>query len=369
MNKILILGTAGVPACYGGFESLVENILDYKLSFLDYTVICSKKKYKKQLYFYKNAKLEYINLDSNGISSIIYDYLGMLKAFNSDIMLILGVSGCTILPIIKIFYKGKIITNIDGLEWKRAKWNKVAKLILKISEKMAIKYSDIIIADNKAILDYIAINYKDYFEKARLIEYGADHLLVNASQNDNNEFYNSINTKYAITVCRIEPENKIHIILEAFAKFKTLDIIIVGNWNNSKYGINCFKKYKSYSNIKMLDPIYDNKKITALRKNAYLYIHGHSAGGTNPSLVEAMYLGLPVLAYDCVYNRETTENKAIYWDTADELYNILSGLKEENIKRIGTELKEIADRRYTWKTISEKYNNIFKGLINKEFPS
>ena len=366
MYTLSIIGTAGVPACYGGFESLVENILDYKLYLLDYTVICSKKKYNKKLSFYKNAKLEYINLDSNGISSIIYDYLGMIKALNSDIMLILGVSGCTFLPIIKLFYKGKIITNIDGLEWKRAKWNKVAKLILKISENMAIRYSDIIIADNNAILNYIELNYKQYYKKARLIEYGSDHLIVNNSNIDSN--YNLKNKKYAITVCRIEPENNIHLILESFAKIKTLNIVIVGNWENSQYGVDCRAKYKNYSNIVLLDPIYDNEQITSLRKNAYIYIHGHSAGGTNPSLIEAMFLGLPVFAYDCIYNRETTENKAIYWQNSDELYKTLININDEEIKKLSKSLKEIADRRYTWKTIAEKYNNIFKELINKESP-
>jgi len=364
MNKISIIGTAGVPACYGGFESLVENILDYKLPFLDYVVICSKKKYKKQLLFYKNAKLKYINLNANGVSSILYDYFGILNTINSDIMLILGVSGCTILPIIKLLYKGKIITNIDGLEWKRAKWNKIAKYMLKISEKMAVKYSDIIIADNKAILNYIKINYKDYFKKARLIEYGADHLVVDNSDTLLDKNY--INTKYAITVCRIEPENNIHVILEAFAKIKSLNIVIVGNWENSEYGVDCREKYRDYSNIILLDPIYDNKKITSLRNNAFLYIHGHSAGGTNPSLVEAMFLGLPVLAYDCVYNRETTENKAIYWHTADELIRTLNYINDEEAKKVSKSLKEIADRRYTWKIIADKYNKIFKEIMNME---
>ncbi len=367
MYKLSIIGTAGVPACYGGFESLVENILDYQSPFFEYTVICSKKKYKSYISTYKNAKLNYLNLDANGISSILYDYLGIIKSINSDIMLILGVSGCTFLPIIKIFYKGKIITNIDGLEWKRQKWNKVARVILKISEKMAVKYSNIIIADNKAILDYISIQYKSYSKKARLIEYGADHLKVNNLDNNTDNGYSSINKKYAITVCRIEPENNIHIILEAFAKIKILEIVIVGNWKNSKYGIDCYNKYKEYNNITMLDPIYDNKEIISLRKNAFLYIHGHSAGGTNPSLVEAMYLGLPVLAYDCVYNRETTENKAIFWHTADKLNKILSELNEEELKKVSIDLKEIADRRYRWKHIAEKYNCVFKEVINKDF--
>lgn len=134
-----------------------------------------------------------------------------------------------------------------------------------------------------------------------MIEYGADHLKVNNLDNNTDNGYSSINKKYAI-VCRIEPENNIHIILEAFAKIKTLEIVIVGNWKNSKYGIDCYNKYKNYNNITMLDPIYDNKKeITSLERMLF-YIF--TVILQNPSLVEAMYLGLPVLAYDCVYNRD-----------------------------------------------------------------
>jgi hypothetical protein len=172
--KISIIGTAGVPAKYGGFETLAENLIIAKMSQIQYTVFCSAKLYPKKQHTYYGAKLKYINLNANGISSMIYDFICMLSSLRSDVMLILGVSGSLFLPLIRLIYRGKIITNIDGIEWKRDKWNKLAKFILRMSEKSAVAFSDIIIADNQGIIDYVL---QEYNINAVLIEYGADHVL------------------------------------------------------------------------------------------------------------------------------------------------------------------------------------------------
>ena len=157
MKRISIIGTVGVPACYGGFESLVENLLDYTPSDVKYCIFCSGKKYKEHIESYKGARLVYLDMDANGKDSILYDYRSMKIALkeNVDIMLILGVSGCIFLSFIRRKFKGKIITNIDGLEWKRGKWKWYAKWFLHFSERQALKYSDIIIGDNKGITDYV----------------------------------------------------------------------------------------------------------------------------------------------------------------------------------------------------------------------
>ena len=133
---VAVIGTVGVPACYGGFESLVDNLLDFTPPNVEYTVFCSGKKYEKRLDSYKEAKLVYLEMDANGKESIFYDFKSMKLsvAANADIMLILGVSGCIFLPYIRRIFKGKIITNIDGLEWRRDKWKWYAKKLLKFSE-------------------------------------------------------------------------------------------------------------------------------------------------------------------------------------------------------------------------------------------
>ena len=160
-KKVAIIGTVGVPANYGGFESLVENILGENASpDIAYTVYCSSKNYDSKLSEYKKAKLKYIPLDANGAQSIIYDIISLLQAnCNNDIIVILGVSGCIFLPIYRMFSRKRIIINIDGLEHKRDKWGKWAKRFLKFSEKMAVKYADVIVTDNKGIQDYVKNEY------------------------------------------------------------------------------------------------------------------------------------------------------------------------------------------------------------------
>ncbi len=125
-------------------------------------------------------------------------------------------------------------------------------------------------------------------------------------------------------------------------------------------------KYEDFANIILLDPIYDQRKLDVLRGNAFVYIHGHSAGGTNPSLVEAMYLGLPIIAYKVSYNRTTTENKALYFTDAESLAQLVADTPLTHFKNIGETMKEIGDRRYTWPFIAEKYHALVEeALVSK----
>ena len=358
---VAIIGTVGVPACYGGFESLVDNLLDFTPQNVEYTVFCSGKKYEKRLESYKGAKLVYLEMDANGKDSIFYDFKSMKLsvAAKADIMLILGVSGCVFLPYIRRIFKGKIITNIDGLEWRRDKWKWYAKKLLKLSEKMAVKYSDIVIGDNKGITDYIKSEYSKMVQNKRveLIAYGGDQ--VSRVQDDSLfEKYPFCRESYSVTVCRIEPENNVHVILEAFSKMPDETLVFVGNWEKSEYGHSLKEKFSTCKNICLLDPIYEPHTVNWLRSNAHVYIHGHSAGGTNPSLVEAMNLSLPILAFDCVYNRATTEEKCLYWKTSDDLQNLM---KNENGKfeKIALEMGEAGKRLYSWEKIARQYNELY----------
>ncbi|MGN0728468.1 DUF1972 domain-containing protein [Treponema sp.] len=357
--RISVIGTVGVPACYGGFESLVDNLLDFTPPGVEYTVFCSGKKYENRLESYKGAKLVYLEKDANGIESIFYDFEGMKRSLDSDIMLILGVSGCMFLPYIRRRFRGKIITNIDGLEWRRDKWKWYAKHLLKFSEKMAVRHSDIVIGDNKGITDYIKAEYRKEIQNKRveLIAYGGDQVLP-VKDDSLFEKYPFCKNPYAVTVCRIEPENNVHLILEAFSKMPEKNLVFVGNWERSDYGKCLKEKYSGFSNIHLLDPVYEPHTVNWLRSNASLYVHGHSAGGTNPSLVEAMNLGLAVLAFDCVYNRATTEEKALYWKTSDDIVRIIIE-ESSRFEEVSHTMKEAGKRLYSWETIAELYNSLY----------
>lgn len=362
-TRIAIIGTVGLPAKYGGFETLASHLVTQLSSKYDFTVYCSSKKYPKEerQSRFEGAKLEYINLEANGIQSIPYDTLSILKAIRkNDILLVLGVAGAWIFPLLRLFTNKKIIVSIDGIEWKRDKWSLLAKLYLWWAEKIAVRFSHIDISDNESIQDYTAVRYKTL---SRVIEYGANHTLQVTPTAADYEKYTFLQNEYAVKVCRIEPENNVHLVLEAFKECTSKQLVIVGNWHNSNYGKELKNQYASCANITLLDPIYNQREIDLIRGNASLYIHGHSAGGTNPSLVEAMYLGLPVISYNVSYNKTTTEHKALYFNSQDELVTLLQALQPDKILQLGKEMKQIASRRYTWETIAKKYHLLFQEAI------
>lgn len=357
-TKLAIIGTVGLPAKYGGFETLAEQLVNHLGHKYEMTVYCAGKQYPKaeRMQKFKQANLHYLPLKANGVQSIPYDTLSILHACKTaDVLLVLGVSGAWILPLIRLFTKKKIIISIDGIEWKRAKWNILAKWYLYWSEKIAIKYSHIDISDNESIQDYTAFRYGSL---SRVVEYGTDHVLEISPSEEDLTKYSFLRYPYAFKVCRIEPENNVHVVLEAFSQLEQYPLVIVGNWENSSYGQSLRAKYGSYENIHLLDPIYDQRGLDLLRSNALIYIHGHSAGGTNPSLVEAMRLGLPIIAFNVSYNRTTTEQKALYFNDVDSLKNQVKGIKYAQVKTLGTKLKEIALRRYSWEIIARKYDQM-----------
>lgn len=362
-KRIAIIGTVGLPASYGGFETLAEHLVDELAGEFDMTVYCTAKKYPKQSRqsYYKGARLKYLPFDANGLQSIIYDSLSILHAlFYADVLLVLGVSGGFMLPFVKSFTSKKIIVSIDGIEWKRNKWSKLARWYLWAAEWVAVRYSHADISDNESIQDYTAIRYKTL---SHIIEYGADHTLqVKPTQEDRSK-YDFVGQPYAFKVCRIEPENNIHVVLEAFSKLPKHKLVLVGNWKNSEYGKTMRETYGRFSNIHLLDPIYNQRELDMLRGNCLVYIHGHSAGGTNPSLVEAMYLGLPVIAYDVTYNRTTTEKKALYFRSADDLVHVIEHTTVACLKRHALIMKTIADRRYTWKQIANRYRYLVMKVL------
>ncbi|MBE9490388.1 MAG: DUF1972 domain-containing protein [Bacteroidetes bacterium] len=355
-KKIAIIGTVGLPAKYGGFETLTSYLTSYLSKDNDITVYCSGKDYEHRLDHFNGAKLVYLSLNANGIQSIPYDIISVIKALRyADVLLILGVSGCVILPFLKFLHSKKIVVNIDGMEWKREKWSKLAKSFLKMSEKCAVKYADTVITDNKVIQDYVR---SEYAINSELIAYGGDHVeKIDLSSEVLNK-YPFLEKPYAFSVCRIEPENNLHIIIEAMKQQEKIPLFIIGNWEASQYGIDLRTQYKDYENIHLLDPIYDQDMLNQIRSNCHVYLHGHSAGGTNPSLVEAMSLGLSIFAFGADYNKETTERCAKYFYNVKELIDLVAQTDDESLRSMGIKMGDIADRRYKWEKISKQYSDL-----------
>lgn len=368
-NRLGVIGTVGVPARYGGFETLAHQLVLNLNEEFDITVYSSSKTYtgKERVKEWNGAKIKYIPLSANGFQSIFYDIISMIHAvIYCDILLILGVSGCLFLPFIKLFFPSKkLIVNIDGLEWRRLKWNKYAKRFLMISESVAIKYADEIVADNAAIQKYV---YDRYDVNANLVEYGADHNQRKNLTSQTLEKYPFLKKEYAFKVARIEPENNIEMILEAFDNQNKLPLVLVGNWNNSEYGRSMREKYKNSEQLYLLDPIYDPELLNEVRTNAKLYVHGHSAGGTNPSLVEAMYLGLPILSFDVIYNKITTEYQAYFFENSKQLSKMVQFMNVLELDKISDQLSEVAYRRYRWSVIAQKYAELALGTEKKPVP-
>lgn len=359
-TNIAILGTVGVPANYGGFETLAENLVKFHNthelpSIL--AVYCSSKSYPKKSPSYLSARLQYIALNANGAQSIPYDIVSLFSAIwrRNDVILLLGVSGAIALPLVRLLSNARIVTNIDGIEWRREKWQGLAKTFLRFSEKMAVRFSHEVISDNGAIAAYVR---EAYGVESHVIAYGGDHAVA-VTPVSIAEY--GLPDDYAFAVCRIEPENNVHMVVEAFAQSPDRNLVIVGNWNNSEYGRGVKQRYTAHNNIYLLDPIYDLGKLHSLRSHAQLYVHGHSAGGTNPSLVEAMHFGRPVLAFDCSFNRSTTEDKALFFSDAAGLAQLLVTLTAPQAEQVGDTMLEIAKRRYTWEIVASQYFALLQG--------
>jgi glycosyltransferase involved in cell wall biosynthesis len=353
-RSIAIVGAVGIPASYGGFETLAENLAIFHQGRqvpCRLVVFCSTPMTKARPLKFGRAELRYIPLKANGFSSIAYDIVSMVMAIKegASTLLLLGVSGAIALPFIRLFSSATIYTNVDGIEWKRKKWGTLARYYLKWSERLAVRFSDVVIADNEYVSSYLQ---QVYGVASETIAYGADHVL--RMKSTDHPLLEELGD-FALSVCRIEPENNVHEILRAFSLQTRMSLVMIGNWSASEYGRRLQEKYKGIACLNLQDPIYDIGILRGFREKASLYVHGHSAGGTNPSLVEAMYCGLPVLAFDCSFNRATTAGHGRYFHTADELLRLVTFCTWDELTEIGNAMKAVADERYIWSIVANQY--------------
>jgi glycosyltransferase involved in cell wall biosynthesis len=343
-----VVGTHGLPASYSGWETLVHNLF-YRRVKVEYLIATPKSRIQEQSPLEKSVSL-YIPLKASGWQSLFYDALSMWRMRNKvDVILILGISGCWFLPFFNLFFNGQIITNTDGIEHKREKWGLVASMILKISENLAVKFSNKLIADNPGIDNYLL---KTYSRKAdAIIAYGGIEYEVNKSLYL--EKYPVEPKSFDLAIARIVPENNIETILEAY-QGESRNLLFVGNWDTSSYSVELFNRDWS-SNICLLPADYNQHRLSSLRKACRFYIHGHSAGGTNPSLVEALSLGCNILSYNVNFNRYVIEDYGSYWTDTEGLKSLV---EQDFNRKSETSILEYYNANYKWEVIINLYEMI-----------
>ncbi len=355
-KKVAIIGTNGLPPRYGGFETLANYLTDYLKDSFDFIVYCSKTPRNQRILSYNNARLVYLPLKANGWQSIIYDAICILHAWlSADELLILGNSGAFILPL-KVFFGKKIITNIGGIDWQRNKWNYFERKFIEICETICIRFSDKVITDNH----YIQQLYKDrYACNSELIEYGGDQATKIEVTPEMESKYEFLGKRYFLSVNRAQSDNNIHMLLSVFEKLPQHLLVVISNWDSSEYGKKLKQQYKGrFSNIFIVDAIYDEFLLDMIRSNAWIYIHSQSFCGTAPSLVEVMNLGIPIICYGAKTNRVTTENKCEYFENELQLEKIILSLDNEKLGQIASDVYEIAKRRYRWSVIAREYARV-----------
>lgn len=354
---LAIVGIVGLPARYGGFETLADHLVRRLGRRYRMLVYCSSRGLADRPTHYRDAQLHYIGFDANGWQSIFYDAVALLQApRQASTLLVLGVSGCVMLPLVRLLApRTRIVTNIDGLEWKRQKWGPMARRFLKLSERIAVRFSHEVIADNRAIQEHVR---GAYGRASQLIAYGGDTPTRADASAQARRSTRLAPGQYFFTVCRIEPENHLDEILQAFAALPEVPLLIVGNWNVSPYARTLRERYGALPNIELLDPIYDAGSLRRLRSEARAYVHGHSAGGTNPSLVEAMHAGMAVFAFDVTYNRHTMHQLGWYWKDPAELRAAVAATDDEQLQTTAQALRDVALRHYTWDIVARQYEEV-----------
>jgi glycosyltransferase involved in cell wall biosynthesis len=363
--KIVFLGGRGIPACYSGYDTLIEE-LSVRLALdpsNEVSVYCRKSYYSEYPAYYKGVKLYYFPAPHfKGFESLFHSLVSTLHAIlkKADIIYFVDPANVPFCVLIRLFGK-KVIIHADGLGWKRRKWSGLARAYYKAAERLSARCASVLITDNPEMKAYYQCEYD---ADSALIAYGAFNdygLDKNALQ-----AFGLIWKRYHLVVARLEPENNTDFIIREYIQSKcSCPLIIVGD---APYDSSYFDYLKDLSDdrVKFLGRIHDQKILNSLYEGAFLYIHGHEVGGTNPSLLRAMGQGVAPLVLDVGFNRTVINSSGF---TFSKMSGLLSKELErlenipEEVFRIGRCAYARAEAAFTWDQVTQEHIKLFASLF------
>lgn len=363
--KLAILGTRGIPARYGGFETFAERLsLGLAARGCDVTVYCEgngRARPKKV----QGVHLRYIPAPDVGpLTTVLYDARCLWDArkdFEIVYMLGYGAAPFCLLPRL---WKREVWINPDGLEWARSKWNGWGQQYFRLMEWVSMRTADRVIADAASIAVSLRSRHHQV-PPCAVIPYGCEVIEKPPARQSLSEW--GVDAEgYYLVVCRLEPENHVLEILEAFRRCgSNRQLVVTGNLKRNGY----VEKLKSVKDrrIRMIGTVYDREKLACLRYHSFAYFHGHSVGGTNPSLLEAMGCGNLIFAHDNPFNRETLSTCGLYFaDTAE----LAEGIEDAETSGGGLAwLKDAARKRarerYRWSSVIDAYEQLLSGALER----
>lgn len=371
--KIAFISTRGIPNNYGGFEQFAEYISVGLVRRGHEVVVYSPHFHPYREPDYKGVRIKHIYSPEKwiggSVGSFFYDFLSLRDALKKEKFDIIYEAGYTSIVPAYIWFNVKRIkyplftTNMDGLEYKRTKFNRWVQKFVFWEERMAVKHSHFLIADNMGIHDY----YKEkYGKESKFLAYGAD--IHEDYDEDILKEFGLEADGYFIVVARLEPENNLFMAIEGYlasGQYGKRPLVIVGK-TNTPYGKHLVERYGDDRNIRFVGGIYDFRKLNSIRHYSYAYFHGHSVGGTNPSLLEAMASGCFILAHDNIFNRAVLGENALYYGSTDAAMEMLDGIDQAvsayKKEYTGRNL-EVIRRDYSWEKLVDEHEEYFKWML------
>ncbi|MEO8932801.1 MAG: DUF1972 domain-containing protein [Xanthomarina sp.] len=364
--KIIILGTRGVPNNHGGFEQFAEYFSLYMVSKGHDVSVFNSHTHPYQLKEWNGVKIIHKNDPESSMGTVgqfVYDFNCIMHCRKErfDVILQLGYTSSSIWS--KLMpKKSVIVTNMDGLEWKRSKYQKPVRRFLKFAEKLAIHNSNFLISDSIGIQQYIKETYK---KDSAYIAYGAD-VFDNPSKTVLDQYLVKAG-KYNMLIARMEPENNIEVILDGVTSARTKDtFLVIGKHDVNKFGAYLKEKYKDQEHIKFIGGVYNLDHLNNLRYYSKLYFHGHSVGGTNPSLLEAMASGALIVANDNVFNKSILKSNALYFKNCTDVNEIIDdeSIYDKHKEAFKIDNTEEIKTSFNWDLINGKYETYLMSILD-----